>query len=255
MRYDRLGVIMGRSTNLVTEKSPSVSIFRLVFVQSLVTLAGFSLLFGICTKEVLRYQFSKFDDGQLQNLVEQQQIVAKQQQAFDKESFLLILNRVCLSLDCSVEELTSQVTDISPLQSQSIRIVLSTGLYNIPILLDVLRAHPYRFSLDGLEVRTVVDPVQIQVRLSRTLLPDEIIEPEWVSNLGWDESELTRIRVIYKSWLTNRWIGQVSVERQEANVEWTQLYGTLNRDLWRVHQQNGSLVYTPETGIAIRVME
>ena len=246
---------MGRSTNPATDKSSSVSIFRLVFIQSVVTLVGFALLFGVCTKQVLRYQFSKIDDGQLQNLVEQQHIVSNQQQAFDKASFLQILNRVCLSLECSVEELTSQVTEIAPLQSESIRMVVATGLYNIPILLDVLRAHPYRFSLDGLEVHNVVDPVQIQVRLSRTLLPDEIIEPEWVSNLGWNDSELSRIRAIYKLWLTNRWSGQVSLERQKAGVEWTQLYGTLNRDLWRVHQQSGSLVYTPETGITIRVME
>ncbi len=246
---------MGRSTNPVTEKSPSISIFRLVFIQSLVTLVGFVLLFGICTKQVLRYQFSNIDDEQLQNLVEQQHILVNQQQAFDTASFLQILNRVCLSLDCSVEELTSEVTDIAPLQSQSIRMIVATELYNIPIFLDVLRAHPYRFSLDGLEVHNAAPAVQIQVRLSRTLLPNEIIEPKWVSNLGWDESELTRIRAIYKSWLTNRWSGQVSAERQEAGVEWTRLYGTLNRDLWRVHQQNGSLVYTPETGITMRVIE
>ena len=242
---------MERSTDTAAAKSSSISIFRLVLIQSIVTLVGFVLLFGFCTKQMLRYQFSKIDDTQLQLLIAEQQTLAKQQQAFDEESFLQILTRVCLPLDCSIEELSSQTTDSPPLESESIRIVMDIGLYNVPILLDVLRAHPYQLSLDGLEVHNIVDPVKIQVRLSRTVLPKEIAEPEWVSTLGWDDAELTRIRAVYKSWLTNRWSERLSSEHQVSTVEWNRLYGTLNRDLWRVHQQNGSLVYTPETGITM----
>ena len=242
---------MDISTETDSGKSPSISIFRLVLIQSIVTLVGFVLLFGFCTKQVLRYQFSKIDEAQLQALIADQQTLAKQQQVFTEEEFLQLLTRVCLSLDCSIEELSSQTTVNAPLASQSIRMVVDIGLYNVPILLDVLRAHPYQLALDGLEVHNVVNPVKIQVRLSRTVLPKEIVEPEWVSTLGWDDSELTRIRALYKSWLTNRWSEQLNSEHSVSTVEWNRLYGTLNRDLWRVHQQNGSLVYTPETGITI----
>ena len=242
---------MDKSTNTAAAKSPSISVFRLVLIQSFVTLVGFVLLFGVCTKQVLRYQFSKIDDAQLEQLVSQQQLLAQQQRTFDRESLLQILNRVCGSINCTVEELKSEIADVPPLQSESIRIILDVGLYNIPIFLDVLRAHPYRFSLDGLEVHAATEPVKIQIRLSRTVLPDEIVEPDWVSTLGWNDSELERIRAIYKSWLTNRWSDQFTAEHERASVEWTRLYGTLSRDLWRVHQQNGSLVYTPETGVAV----
>ena len=104
--------------------------------------------------------------------------------------------------------------------------------------------------LDGLEVHNVVDPVKIQVPFKNGS-SKEIAEPEWVSTLGWDDAELTRIRAVYKSWLTNRWSEQLGSEHQVSTLEWNRLYGTLNRDLWRVHQQNGSLVYTPETGITM----
>ena len=234
------------------KKSPSISIFRLVLIQSIVTLVGFVLLFGICTKQVLRYQFSKIDEAQLQHLVAGQATLATQQQAFDRDAFLDVLTRVCVSLECSIEELTSLTTDVPPLQSQSVKIVVDLGWYNVPILLEVLRAHPYRFSLDGLEVHAAADPVKIQVRLSRTVLPSQIAEPDWVSTLGWNAAELVRIRALYNSWLTKRWSEQSKSEYHIASGEWNTLYGTLSRDLWRVHQSNGALVYTPETGIALR---
>ena len=243
---------MERSTHTPLKKSPSISIFRLVLIQSIVTLVGFVLLFGICTKQVLRYQFSKINETQLQQLNAEQAALASQQQAFDRDAFLDVLTRVCVSLECSIEELTSLTTDVSPLQSQSVKMVVDLGWYNVPIFLDVLRAHPYRLSLDGLEVHAAVDPVKIQVRLSRTVLPSEIEEPDWVSTLGWDAAELVRIRVLYKSWLTKRWNEQFNSEYHIASGEWSTLYGTLSRDLWRVHQRNGTLVYTPETGTAVR---
>ena len=242
---------MDRSTNTAAAKSPSISVFRLVLIQSFVTLVGFVLLFGVCTKQVLRYQFSKIDDAQLEQLVSQQQLLTQQQHTFERKYLLQILNRVCGSIDCTIEELKSEIVDVPPLQSESIRLILDIGLYNIPIVLDVLRAHPYRFSLDGLEVHAVTEPVKIQIRLSRTLLPDEILEPDWIATLGWTESELERIRAIYKSWLTKRWSDQFTAEHESASVEWTRLYGTLSRDLWRVHEQNGTLVYTPATGVAV----
>ena len=56
MRYVWFGDTMERLYTPST-KSSSISIFRLVLIQSIVTLVGFVLLFGICTKAVLRYQF------------------------------------------------------------------------------------------------------------------------------------------------------------------------------------------------------
>ena len=243
---------MVKTTATTTETSSSISIFRLVFIQSVVTLVGFILLFGVCTKQVLRYQFSKVTEVQLQELSVHQQALASQQQPYVEASFLAVLDRVCVSMGCVIENVTSEIVNAPPFQKQSVRIIATTDMVNVPILLDVLRAHPYIFTLDGFEVHAFEKPVQVQFRLSRTLLPKDISEPEWVTGLGWTEAELVRIRALYGSWLTGRWSEKFNEEHRNSMVEWATLYGTLNRDLWNVHRQKGALVYTPDAGIALR---
>ena len=120
----------------------------------------------------------KIDDTQLQLLIAEQQTLAKQQQALMKSHFSKYLTRVCLPLDCSIEELSAQTTDSPPLESESIRIVMDIGLYNVPILLDVLRAHPYQLSWMVLR-STMEKPCrssQDSSSFSRTVLPKEIAE-------------------------------------------------------------------------------
>ena len=246
---------MEKTTTNTTETSKPVSIFRLVFIQSIVTLVGFVLLFGLCTKQFLRYQFSSVTDLQLQELSEHQRVLSLQQQPYDETSFLSVIDRVCIPMKCSIEDLTSEIVEVPPFQKQSLRLVASIELYNIPILLDVFRAHPYRFSLEGVEVHAMAETVKVQIRLSRTLFPQDISEPDWVANLGWTEAELIRITALYGSWLTSRWAEKSTAEYRSALVDWTTLYGTLHRDLWRVYRQKGALVYTPETGIVLRYDE
>ena len=188
----------------------------------------------------------------MQELSVYQQVIASQQHAYVEESFLTVLDRVCVSMGCVIEDLTSEVAQMPPFQEQSVRIISEVDIYNIPVLLDVLRAHPYRFTLDGIEVHAITQPVKVQFRLSRKLLPKDISEPEWVTRLGWTEEELVRIRALYGSWLTNRWAEQLNEEHRSASVDWSTLYGTLSRDLWKVHRQKGVLVYTPDRGIVLR---
>ena len=246
---------MAKTTATTVETSSSISIFRLVFIQSVVTLVGFVLLFGLCTKQVLRYQFSKVTEVQLQELSVHQRALASQQQVYVEASFLEVLDRVCVSIGCSIEDLTSEVVNDPPLQKQSVRIIATTDMFNVPILLDVLRAHPYTFSLNGLEVHALEKPVKVQFRLSRTLLPQDISEPDWVTSLGWTESEQVRIRALYGSWLTSKWSERFNEENRRSIVDWATLYGTLNKDLWNVYRQRGTLIYTPENGVVLRFAE
>ena len=246
---------MAKTTATTTETSSSISVFKLVFIQSVVTLVGFILLFGFCTKQVLRYQFSKVTEDQLHALSIHQQTLASQQQPYVEASLVAVLDRVCVSMGCVMENLTSEIVNDAPFQQQSVRIIATIDMFNVPILLDVLRAHPYRFALDGLEVHAQEKPVKVQFRLSRTLFPQDISEPEWVTGLGWTEAEQVRIRALYGSWLTGRWSKRFNEEHRKSMVDWTTLYGTLNRDLWKVHRQKGVLVYTPETGIVLRYEE
>ena len=101
-----------------------------------------------------------------------QQTLASQQQPYVEASLVAVLDRVCVSMGCVMENLDlSEIVNDAPFQQQSVRIIATIDMFNVPILLDVLSIYPYRFALDGLEVHALEKPVKVQFRLSRTLFP------------------------------------------------------------------------------------
>ena len=236
--------------NIITQKS-TISVTRIVLIQSIVTVVGFVLFFGFCTKQFIRYQFSQIDGKRLQSLQFEQEAVASQQKRFDVKGMHALLERVCASMACIVEDMESTVNTES-LPIESLKIITTVDLVDIPILLDVFRAHPYGFTLEGLEVHAYEQPVKMQVRLSRVVLPEKINTPDWIEQIGWSTDEINKVQTLYASWLINHWQDRMLVERDLAATEWRRLYQTLNRDLWYISQQETALVYTRTLGTSIK---
>lgn len=236
--------------DIITQKS-TISVTRIVLIQSIVTVVGFVLFFGFCTKQFIRYQFSQIDGKMLQSLRFEQETVSSQQKRFDVKDMHALLERVCASMACIVEDIELTVnTELLPVES--LKVITTVDLMDIPILLDVFRAHPYGFTLEGLEVHAYEQPVKIQIRLSRVVLPEKIIPPDWIEQIGWSTDEINKVQTLYASWLSNRWQDRMWIERDLAATEWRRLYQTLNRDLWYISQEETALVYTRKLGTSIK---
>lgn len=230
----------------------SISLWRLVFIQSLTTGVGFILLFGACTQQVLRWQLSRIEPQKIQDIHAVTQTIMNSQVSMLTSDFTSMLDRVCVSLDCGMEEISCTETSSALFLEESCKLQTSIALYNIPIFLDVLRAHPYVFTLSGLEVHGFEEPSQIQVRLSRTSLDGDVAQPDWLEALSWNDEENERLEVLYKFWLVNKWEKVRGLEKDRSQKTWADLYLTLNQSLWTVHLEKGSLIYRPETGMVVK---
>ena len=242
---------MNNGTDDIDIQSGTISVLRIVLIQSMVTIVGFALLFGVCIKQFIRYQFSQIDDSTLQRLRAEQGKAAGQQMRFVEKDFNELLTRVCVSMPCIIEDIDLSVT-ADRLPVQSLRVITTIDTLDIPIFLDVFRAHPYGFTVEGLEVHAYEKPAKMQVRLSRFTLPDDIAAPNWIELIGWRDDEVEKLRTLYASRVTHEWQALMLMEKERTAVEWQQLYQTLSRDLWQLSQEETSLVYTRAMGTSIK---
>ena len=233
----------------------TIPVSWIVLSQTLTTLIGFVLLFGWCTKQVLRFQLSKIEDVQLLELQQKQQGLYNFQSEFDQETFENLLSTICIELNCVWEDVAIQRSRHEKIEHERLKVTLEIDLLNIPILLDVLRGDPMGWSVQGVEVHAYKRPSKMQVRLYRSILPTTVDTPKWIIGLGWSDTEIETVNALYQSWLARHWSEIRGEELQESKVLWQHLFTTLHRDLWSIHLHKGSLVFTPKEGIELTYIE
>jgi len=227
----------------------------IVLSQTLTTVVGFVLLFGWCTKQVLRFQLSKIENEQLVELQYKQQELYNLQKEFHQETFEDLLSTICVELDCVWDEAVLQRALNENIEHETLKITLDINLLNIPILLDVLRSDPMGWVIKGVEVHAYKRPSKMQVRLYRSVLPTTTDMPSWIVGLGWSDEETETVSALYQSWLTRHWSEVRGEELQVSKVVWQQLFTRIHRDLWDIHRHKGSLVFTPKSGVELTYIE
>lgn len=222
-----------------------------MLIQATTAIVGFAFLFSVCIQGVLRYHLSQVDPQQFAQLDAYQEQVRQQQQVYDGEEMQALLETVCLELECSFDPLAISVDTKRDLYVERLKATMTIDLLQIPILLNILRAHPQQWNLQGVEVHAYTNdtPSKMQVRLWRTVTPENILTPSWVQQLGWGDLEQEMLSILYRSWLTRKWVEQRHREYKQSKTDWHRLTLSLNKVLWGLEHEKGSMVYTPTDGM------
>ncbi len=230
---------------------PLIPVFRLVLIQATTAIVGFALLFSVCVQGVLRYHLSQIEPQELAQLDAYQEHIRQQQQVYDGEEMQALLETVCWELECSLDPLAISVDTKRDLYIERLKATVTIDLLQIPIFLDILRSHPQQWNLQGVEVHAYTNdtPSKMQVRLWRTVTPENIVTPSWVQQLGWGDLEQEMLSTLYRSWLTRKWVEQRHRESEQSKTDWYRLTLGLNKVLWGLEREKGSMVYTPAEGM------
>jgi hypothetical protein len=175
-----------------------------------------------------------------------------------------LLFRTCLSVSCSLREMaiTNKKSTETLLQrygvteGNMVRLVMDIAIYDIPILLEILRLEPHHLFLDSMEIhffhnhalevpKKTPDSAKILLFLYQPKPPSVLQrQNSWIetSILSVEDNELL-LQASKLQEIKNFW-SQYNQQLVTQDIRWKELFVELPRLLVQLKRNQGAIVYT-----------
>ena len=234
--------------------SQKSAIVKFVLLQSLVAFVGFWGLSGVVQEYLLHSEL--MDVYELNSTRINSQLIQFQQQfpEVKDEGLRNTLQEVCDTLPCNIESMEIEEVVQEEQTVTEMRIVGLSNPIDIPIFLEAIHRLPHEWKLMGLEIQGFEKPFRFNLRVFQVQRHSKTIEWNPLARFLFIDAEDQRNIETLLQWQSyKQYFEHQNGERANVHSSWALLYQNIARPLWVMRSQSGKIMYTPESGVQVKL--
>lgn len=221
--------------------------------QVLPTILGIWLFWSTIVYWIWNRQLDQVPEETFEILQQQSQDLRAGFTILDENLIQEVLQRTCLDLPCTLQELKIKEGRKPEAKQQNIRIIAQMHAFDIPIFLEVLHRLPYVLLLDGFEIHLYDKQAKILVNLKQ--FQPNIVQEEWLaqSDIAVEHLELLHQANQVRQW--NEFYDQQVSIFEEMEHHWENLFPLLGEKILLLQDLRGVLTYQHQKGFTLMPLE